>query len=77
MPNDEILKGWSREKKADPIRVDVNGSVITNFKFPENVFGQFSLKVKANDSAGYDIIDLNVSWILNIKDKNEDVLLLF
>ncbi|KAK3772598.1 hypothetical protein RRG08_027333 [Elysia crispata] len=60
MPNDEILKGWSREKKADPIRVDVNGSVITNFKFPENVFGQFSLKVKANDSAGYDIIDLNI-----------------
>ena len=60
-PSSEILKGWSKEQKPDPIKVEVNGSVVTNFKFPENINGQFKLRIKANDSAGSDFLDLDVS----------------
>ncbi|GFN94954.1 cadherin-23, partial [Plakobranchus ocellatus] len=60
MLNEELLKSYSTEEKTDPIRVDINGSVVTNFKFPENVFGQLTFKVLVNDSAGNDVISVNI-----------------
>ncbi|KAH9505207.1 hypothetical protein Btru_058950, partial [Bulinus truncatus] len=58
--DEDMSKGWAFSTIPDPIKVDINGSVKTNYKFPEDRFGAVTLKVLVNDSAGNDTLDLKI-----------------
>ncbi|XP_059145110.1 cadherin-23-like [Physella acuta] len=58
--DDQLLKGWSPDSNPHPLLVNINGSITTTFKFPEDAYGLFTLQVKVNDSAGSDLLDLKL-----------------
>ncbi|CAL1540911.1 unnamed protein product [Lymnaea stagnalis] len=58
--DEQLSKGWSPKVKADPILVGINGTIRTNFKFPEDQFGELTLRVLVNDSGGNDTLNLKV-----------------
>ena len=58
---DEALS-TSRTDHVDPVKLTVNGSVVTNVKLNEEASGSFTMKVKANDTAGEDTVTLTVDF---------------
>uniref|UniRef100_A0A2C9JQL3 Cadherin domain-containing protein n=1 Tax=Biomphalaria glabrata TaxID=6526 RepID=A0A2C9JQL3_BIOGL len=58
--DEDLSKGWLVNSLPDPIKVDINGSIKTNYKFPEDHYGAITLTVLVNDTAGNDTLNLKI-----------------